>query len=50
MSAIEGLNRDLTILMIVHRLTTIRSCDIIVMLERGRIMAQCIYQELLQSS
>ncbi len=50
MDAIEGLNRELTILMIAHRLTTVRRCDIIVELERGRVMAQGTYEELLQSS
>ena len=50
MEAIEGLNRDLTILMIAHRLTTVRRCDIIVELEQGRVVAQGTYDELLQSS
>jgi ATP-binding cassette subfamily B protein len=50
MEAIEGLNRDLTILMIAHRLTTVRCCDIIVELEQGRVVAQGSYDELLQSS
>jgi ABC-type multidrug transport system fused ATPase/permease subunit len=35
--AIEGLGRDLTILMIAHRVSTLRSCDIIYRLENGRI-------------
>ena len=50
MDAIEGLNRDLTILMIAHRLTTVRRCDIITELEQGRVIAQGTYEELLQSS
>jgi ATP-binding cassette subfamily B protein len=50
MDAIEGLNRDLTILIIAHRLTTVRRCDIIVELERGRVISQGTYEELLQSS
>jgi ATP-binding cassette subfamily B protein len=44
--AIEGLGRDLTILMIAHRLTTVRNCDTIVQLEQGRIVAQGTYEEL----
>lgn len=44
MSAIENLNRDLTILIIAHRLTTLRHCDTIVQLERGKVVAQGSYE------
>jgi ATP-binding cassette subfamily B protein len=44
--AIEGLGRELTILMIAHRLTTVRRCDKIIQLERGRVVAQGTYEEL----
>jgi ABC-type multidrug transport system fused ATPase/permease subunit len=37
MDAIEGLSRDLTILIIAHRLTTVQRCDTIVELEHGRV-------------
>lgn len=50
MDAIEGLNRELTILLIAHRLTTIRRCDTIIELEHGRIVAQGSYRELLERS
>lgn len=50
MDAIEGLDRELTILLIAHRLTTVRRCDTIVELEHGRIVAQGTYEELLQCS
>ncbi len=50
MDAIEGLNRDLTILLIAHRLTTVRSCDTIVELEHGRVVAQGTYEQLLECS
>lgn len=43
MAAIESLNKDLTILMIAHRFTTLMNCDTIVQLERGRIVAQGSY-------
>lgn len=50
MDAIDELNRDLTILMIAHRLTTVKRCDIIVELERGRVVATGTYEELLKFS
>ncbi len=50
MDAIEGLNRDLTILLIAHRLTTVRRCDTIVELEHGKVVAQGTYQQLLDCS
>ena len=37
MEAIEGLSRDLTILIIAHRLSTLKNCDTIVRLEGGEI-------------
>ena len=50
MDAIEGLNRDLTVLLIAHRLTTVRRCDTIVELEHGRVVAQGTYEQLLERS
>jgi ABC-type multidrug transport system fused ATPase/permease subunit len=50
MDAIEGLNRSFTIMLIAHRLTTVRRCDIIVELEHGRVVAVGTYEELLKSS
>ncbi|WP_216184183.1 ABC transporter ATP-binding protein [Polynucleobacter sp. MWH-HuK1] len=40
MAAIENLNRNLTILMVAHRLSTLQNCDLIVQLESGQISAQ----------
>ena len=48
MDAIEDLNSDLTILIIAHRLNTLRGCDIIVELEHGRIVAQGTYEYLIE--
>jgi ATP-binding cassette subfamily B protein len=50
MDAIAGLHRDLTILLIAHRHTTVRRCDIIVELEYGRVVAQGSYEQLLECS
>jgi ATP-binding cassette subfamily B protein len=37
MEAVEGLSRDLTMVMIAHRLSTVARCDIVVRLENGAI-------------
>ena len=46
MDAIEELGGDLTILIIAHRITTIRKCNMIVKVEHGRA-ALCSYEQLL---
>lgn len=48
--AIERLRGDRTIIMIAHRLTTVRNCDMIYMLEEGEIIANGTYDELLETS
>jgi ABC-type multidrug transport system fused ATPase/permease subunit len=50
MESIEGLSSDLTILLIAHRLTTVRRCDTIVELEYGRVVAQGTFEQLLNCS
>jgi len=50
MDAIEGLNRDITILLIAHRLTTVQNCDIIFEIEHGQVAAQGSYEQLLKCS
>ncbi len=50
MDAIEGLDRDLTVLLIAHRLTTVRRCDAIVEVEHGQVVAQGSYKQLLECS
>ncbi len=50
LDAIDGLDRELTILLIAHRLTTVRRCDRIVELEQGAVVATGTYDELLGSS
>lgn len=39
MNAIDSLDRNLTILIIAHRLTTLRTCDMIIMLDNGAMVA-----------
>ena len=50
MDAIEGLSRELTIIVIAHRLSTVQRCDTIVELEHGRLIAQAPYEQLLSNS
>jgi ATP-binding cassette subfamily B protein len=50
MEAIEGLHPDLTLLLVAHRLTTLRSCDQIVELERGEVKRVGTYQEIIGSA
>ena len=46
MQAIEGLSADLTILIIAHRLTTLKNCTQVVELGDGRIRRAGTYQEI----
>jgi len=50
MDAIDGLDRALTVIIIAHRITTVRRCDSIVELEHGKVRAHGSYQELIASS
>jgi ABC-type multidrug transport system fused ATPase/permease subunit len=50
MDAIEALDRELTILLIAHRLSTVRRCDTIIELGHGRLVAQAPYEKLLECS
>lgn len=50
MEAIAGLGGTKTILMIAHRLSTVQDCDMIVVLDHGRIVATGTYQDLLEES
>ena len=50
MSSIERLKRDLTILIIAHRITTVRHCDVIMELDHGRLVAQGTYEQLMDHS
>ncbi|RHX78295.1 ABC transporter ATP-binding protein [Leptospira yasudae] len=50
MDSIEGLGNDLTILMIAHRLSTVRNCDKIVELSHGEIVRVGNYEELFRNA
>jgi len=46
MEAMNNLGRDITIILIAHRLSTLRHCDQIYLLERGEVKASGTYDEL----
>jgi len=50
MKAINNLGKKVTIILIAHRLTTVKNCDIIFLLDKGELKAQGTYEELSRSS
>jgi len=50
MQAIEELHQDLTVLIIAHRLTTLKNCDTVVELAEGGIKRMGSYQEMIEHS
>jgi ATP-binding cassette subfamily B protein len=50
MGAIDALDRELTIVLVAHRLSTVRRCDLIVELDDGKVVAQGTYEHLFEKS
>jgi ABC-type multidrug transport system fused ATPase/permease subunit len=50
MEALRTLSRKKTIIVIAHRLTTVKECDVIYLLERGAILASGSYGDLVRES
>ncbi len=50
MDALDSLHRQVTTVIIAHRLSTVRGCDRLYYLDRGRIVASGTYDELLGAS
>jgi len=50
MEAVNNLGHDITIILIAHRLSTVRQCDQIYLLERGEVKAQGTFEELTASN
>jgi len=50
MDAVANLGHAKTIVMIAHRLSTVRDCDTIYMLEQGRVVAAGSYDELIETN
>lgn len=49
-SAIQSLRGERTLIMIAHRLTTVKNCDTLYFMEEGKIVQKGTYAELVQSS
>ena len=50
MQEIHKTSSNKTIIMIAHRLSTVRKCDIIFYLEKGEVKAKGTYEELIKTS
>ncbi len=50
MDAVHNLGHAKTIILIAHRLSTVRSCDNIFMMEKGQVVAMGTYDELLDKN
>ena len=50
MNAIDSLNKDLTILIIAHRLTTLCNCDQIIQLSGGKVNRVASYQDIIEKT
>ena len=50
MDAVHNLGHAKTIILIAHRLSTVRACDTIFMMERGQVVAQGSYDELIAAN
>ena len=50
MDAINNLGKNITIILIAHRLSTVKNCDIIFLLEHGKLKAKGSFEELIENN
>ncbi len=50
MEAVHNIRHDKTIILIAHRLSTVRTCDTIFLMENGRVVAQGRYEDLVSGN
>ncbi len=50
MEAVHKLKKNITIILIAHRLSTVKNCDNIFLLEKGELKKQGTFEELIQNS
>jgi ABC-type multidrug transport system fused ATPase/permease subunit len=47
MDAVNNIGKNITIVLIAHRLSTVKKCDQIFLLEKGRLKNQGTFEELI---
>ena len=50
MDAVSNIKKDVTIILIAHRLNTVKNCDIIFKLEKGELIGQGTFEKLINSN
>ncbi len=50
LEAMESAAKSKTLIVIAHRLTTVKTCDVVYMIDKGEIVASGTYDELLGSN
>ena len=50
MDAVNNLSKNITIILIAHRLNTVKNCDIIFKLDKGQLVAQGTYDEIINNN
>ena len=50
MDAVNNLSKDITIILIAHRLNTVKNCDIVFKLDKGQLVSQGTFDELLNTN
>ena len=48
MDAVNNINKEVTIILIAHRLSTVKKCDKILILDKGKIKNIGTFEELIQ--
>ena len=49
-NAVDNIGKSKTVIMIAHRISTVRNCDVIYLLDHGRVIAKGSYDELVATS
>ena len=50
MEAIDNLGKNITIILIAHRLSTVKKCDRIYLLEKGELKNEGTFEELIKAN